>query len=88
MSTLRDCPALRSCGSPGDTFERRIENCPFRRDESIPGLSVMDKEDGCWLRFQTKRGMEAMINLNLIWSDRGGIVGKAIRQWIKERGQR
>lgn len=37
-----------------------------------------------WLHFKTNSGKMAGLNLNNIASDRGGIVGSAIREFIDE----
>ena len=48
------------------------------------GLSVSHKEDGCWMQFKASNGREACINLTEFATERCGIVGSAIRQWIED----
>jgi len=48
------------------------------------GLSVTHKEDGCWMRFRASTGREACVNLTAFATERCGIIGSTIRQWIED----
>ena len=47
-------------------------------------LSVDKKEDGVWLTFNTKKGLQASLNVELIADKFGSIVSETLKQWAKE----
>lgn len=53
-------------------------------NDTLKGLSVHHKEDGCWLMFEASNGLSAAINLNEEARCRGPIVRNAILQWIDD----
>ena len=49
-----------------------------------PKLEIQSSEDGVWLYFTASNGLQAAINLPVVFSDKTRIEGRAIVQWAKD----
>lgn len=49
------------------------------------GLTINVGRDGTWLHFTAKSGMSASINMDVMASERGSIIGRALKDWCAER---
>ena len=47
-------------------------------------IEVLNKEDGCWLRFRASNRQEACINLSLLANGKLNIIKSALLQWIED----
>lgn len=49
------------------------------------GLTINTGRDGTWLHFTARTGRSAFLNVDVMAAERGGIVGRALKDWCGER---